>query len=761
MPMTSTEPSTLNAEDFRRLGVRPNELRLTVIRRAIVRTSRGLSKKCLKAKSTEDALHLSRVATSAYRLMDPRLRTNIHQRAQVGRILPNTLSLAGNTNFFKRAGAVESSFAGSDPSEADSSATETIDANDWIAGIDFPSLEAPVARNTDNVWLQKLGDDDLLESTPQSRRLKRLRRKLLPPWAWFAIGGLITSAAVVFSTMASKIEFSVSQATRHTTATRASIEARQPNVSEQELPAPRNQPAQPLVESEPTDYLPDPFANPTASAAIAVAPTGTGDSDMRTPPESLTPNNDVTPTIDLLANRDSAPVANETPAKQTEAIATSQLPNAPSKLPESLELSESPDEASVHKFLAKFDDADTEGPNAELHSRGLALCESLLASESFDLCDQITDHMTSTHFSGDRSRQLAAVSAIRLATKQMRRLHQSLARYTESPQTFQQQIAATDINADIEHAGALGRYECLMLRRWNYDSLSRLTESTDTRIASLARQELAMPVDAPADELAEMAQRWLTAAKRTDGRASESMQLHAIDWMQRASNAASGLLRLNQLRLIDEQLDTLPLHLRTPFTLSTTSPLAASTFLEKQTSSELAPTKQNPNQPPSIESSMSGRMLAIVDDESEATDLGVQIDYQLDVAIKPSMIQTVRKRFQQEVSDLKVRLVGDLNLDRDQTARVSVAAGFQASKQSVSIDGKPMSFDPLGSATDILLTAGTHRVVWTFDGETLASAIFLGIHDSETGLRIPMSPANDRALPVRTELTVAMLRSDS
>ncbi|WP_146532383.1 hypothetical protein [Rubripirellula reticaptiva] len=755
MPITNTEPSTLNVEDFRRLGVRPNELRLAVIRRAIVRTSRSLSKRCLQAKSTEDALQLSRVATSAYRLMDPRLRTNIHQRAHVGRILPSTLSLAGNTNFFNRAGAADASFAGSDPSESDSSATETVDANEWIAGIDFPSLETPVARNSDTVWLQKLGDDDLLESTPQSRRLKRLRRKLLPSWTWFAIGGLIASVAVGFSTMAPKFDSPYSQAIEQTTASRVPASVRQPSILEQELPAPSNQSAEPIVESERTEFLPDPFANPITYAAPLVSPADSDDTEMLAPSVFLPSSNDGEPKNNLLANRDLASVANPTPNEPAEAFATAPLPTAPA------EPTESPDEARVREFLEKVDDADTEGPNNDLHRIGLALCESLLAGESFDRCDQITDRLMSTDFSGARSSKLADVNAVRLATKQMRRMHHSLAQYTQSPRTLQQQIDSTSIKAEIEHAGALGRYECLMLRRWNYDSLSRLTESTDTRIASLARQELAMPVDAPADELADMAQRWLSAAKRADGRASESMQLHAIDWMQRASNAASGLLRLNQLRLIDEQLDTLPLHLRTPFALLATSPLAPTAFLEIQTPADQPTIKQTPTPSPSTESSMSGRMLAIFDAEADATDLGVQIDYQLDVAIKPSMIQTVRKRFKQEISGLKFRFVGDLNLDRVQMAKVSIAAGVDARKQSVSIDGTCVTFDPLDSATEILLSAGAHRVVWTFDSENLASAIFLGIHDADTGLRIPMAPANDNALPLQTELTVTMLRSDN
>ena len=71
MVRRSTTAAGLNLEDFRRLGVRPHEYRLTVIRRAAIRSARSLAEQQLTAPTQQTGLQLSRVATSTYRLLDP------------------------------------------------------------------------------------------------------------------------------------------------------------------------------------------------------------------------------------------------------------------------------------------------------------------------------------------------------------------------------------------------------------------------------------------------------------------------------------------------------------------------------------------------------------------------------------------------------------------------------------------------------------------------------------------------------------------
>ena len=99
-PKDSSEPSTrLQAEDFRRLGVRPQEWRPTIIRQAAAKTASELARQQLESPSVETGRALSKVTVSAYRVLDPRLRDDKSHRASIGRILPLALHAASRTRF--------------------------------------------------------------------------------------------------------------------------------------------------------------------------------------------------------------------------------------------------------------------------------------------------------------------------------------------------------------------------------------------------------------------------------------------------------------------------------------------------------------------------------------------------------------------------------------------------------------------------------------------------------------------------------------
>ncbi len=100
MSVTSSPPTVgLDVEDFRRLGVRPHECRLTVIRRAAARSARALAEKQLTSPTDQVGLQLSRVATSAYRLLDPRQRTRRPSAGLCGTDLAECTEWAGQTGF--------------------------------------------------------------------------------------------------------------------------------------------------------------------------------------------------------------------------------------------------------------------------------------------------------------------------------------------------------------------------------------------------------------------------------------------------------------------------------------------------------------------------------------------------------------------------------------------------------------------------------------------------------------------------------------
>ncbi len=537
----------LNVEDFRRLGVRPNEIRLTVIRRAVSQTTRNLAKQQLLTPSTEQARQLSRVATSAYRLMDPRKRADPQQRAYVGRILPTTLFSAGQTHFFSRVGEpLEPSTNGDAISDKSTDANDSMEINDWMPGIDMPAIEPTVSRSADDVWLKSLGDDDLLITTPRSRRLKRIRRKWLPGWAWFTIGGLIIATSVGVPTLASRgvtersparTDRSSSVAYRSTENEMASLKPTSRTLAPTDQPKVESQIEPPAIPNRVTNeqtHLPDPFA-----AATTTAPPS--DSDELT-------------SIDSRSLRSVSPIASTPVDTAYDAPVGVMVASPPAEFSDT----ESSPQLLASNWITALRSMDgitdlSPLSRHRLFREGSAIGELLLTSELFDTCEQVVAQLSLLAELDKSQSQIAEVAQIKESILQMRRLQKSIDRESTSSSTT---------NAQRERAGALGRYECLMLRRWDHDSLSRLNHSNDRRLAALARQELEMPPDASADQWQTLAEQWLSQSGRTDGRASESMQLHAIDWIRRALSISDGLQRLELARMLDEQLDTLPPHLR-------------------------------------------------------------------------------------------------------------------------------------------------------------------------------------------------------
>lgn len=173
----------IELEDFQRLGVRPYECRLTVIRQAAQRSSKVLAERQLKSPSEQVGLQLCRVATSTYRLLDPRQRADSNQRAYVGRILPNTIAHAAPANF--HSGAKQSS------GENDAFAVSRMSDAQLIEMLEF---DAPPIGEGPPEWEVALSDGDLLDPSVFSRIAKRFRQ-----WMWrrrFLIGLALIGAVV-------------------------------------------------------------------------------------------------------------------------------------------------------------------------------------------------------------------------------------------------------------------------------------------------------------------------------------------------------------------------------------------------------------------------------------------------------------------------------------------------------------------------------------------------------------------------------------
>ncbi|TWU50866.1 hypothetical protein Poly51_41590 [Rubripirellula tenax] len=719
------EPVGLDIEDYRRLGVRPNELRVVVIRRAASRSTRSLARQLLNTHSSDRSVQLTRVATSAYRLMDPRLRTDLQQRAHVGRILPGVLRESTQTNFLN---ASEDGLTWQNATEARPSEDEE-DANDWMPILDLGPIKQPVVRKDADAWLSTLSDGDLLETSSSTRRFQRIRRRLLPPWLWFVVGGLIVGTG-----------WGIASVTPHWNTLTFRL-------AKTDSSPPEPDPSQAISrvdgQTNSTDsttaVLQDPFVSNAETVTKA---------EILPPPISslaIPPDKSQRPEATVVTSMVPSPMVGVSSKSASNPAKKDVSPVArPTKGPHEAENSVETtpgNVAAAENILSKIATARDGVLRDEIWNESLAFCERMLVEESFDPCKKVATKLSSLAAQGDSESRQRAVSEILEAAEQMTRMKAGMTKKSK-------QNESNSDNETAESIATLGRYQCLMLRQWNDDSLSRLSQSSDVRLASLARQELAIDTDAESDSLQVMAERWLNHATRSNGRAAESIQLHAIDLLVRSAATSDGLQRLEIVRKIDERAESLPVHLR-PSTLAT-KPL-------RKTTPGAAQVREEADGVVGLEASgLRGRLYGGQHDE----DLGVQINYQMDVAIKPSMLKTIASRLDGQPTPTFIRFTGVLDLDDETRTKVSIAPGIASPIQQVSIDGKPIQFDPLDLASEQTLPRGRHRIEWSIAVDGLSRDAFLGIHDAESGSRLPITAVTvDDDLAKRTFLTVAMLRN--
>ena len=177
------EPS-LSADDFRRLGVQPHESRQTVIRQAASRTTKTLARRQLVSPSTRTESQLIKVATSTYRLLDPRNRGDASQRAHVGRIMPNALNWAGQTEF-------SSGASGEDVSDEPHEQSLTASG---VHGISIQPHAPPTGLDLNVPWSGSLDESDLLRR--RWFRIRWMRKQLHQPLVLIMLIALLVATSV-------------------------------------------------------------------------------------------------------------------------------------------------------------------------------------------------------------------------------------------------------------------------------------------------------------------------------------------------------------------------------------------------------------------------------------------------------------------------------------------------------------------------------------------------------------------------------------
>ncbi len=381
-------------------------------------------------------------------------------------------------------------------------------------------------------------------------------------------------------------------------------------------------------------------------------------------------------------------------------------------------------------FVAACDLARLPDTRQHLLHNGLALADQLLLAESFQDCLRVVDAV------GESAEFLESQSAL----ANLKQLSQAADQMSRSSEASKRMIDDTsEINNNDGDVGIAGRYYCLMLRRWD-TGLPWLVDASDSRIARVARQELELDGAASADDLITVSQRWLTVASRFSGRAADSMRMHAIDLMRKAQLETSGLRKLEIERTIDEVSEVLPPYLR-----EATSKVDNATAPVETEEPKPAVSSDPKN-------GLSGRI------KIAGKDIGVQLNYELDVAFTQSVLDTIAKRTERDFSQMSIHFVGEFDLDDPATIVVAIAAAEEGVIQHLQVDDTVLEFDPLDDGTEIALEAGTHQVTWTIEADRF-SRVILRLHDSATGRRLTVvQPADAAAADRRTTLTVAMVR---
>ena len=860
----------LNVEDFRRLGVRPNEVRLSVIRGAASRNAMPLATELLsltdgnntvisssgesiRNDSGHDSwLQLSRVVTSTYRLLDPRLRSNAHQRAYVGRILPLALSAAATTRFQPRGTVTEL------PKTA---VTELVPppVSDLFRGSDnvAKAFAAPTPDLSDaETWQLSLDDRDLASGG-------RLRRRYLGRqsvgrnariWSAMAACGVLIGSILGWNSLSRRTESIASNS--NIAESSEILESRDVAINAGVEPNDNLEPAVASIAAVPAnakrvaDVLPaDPFlAGPFAETAANVP--NNSESSMATPisetPVAVAeivstenPTGNAVPIAKILevqTVRSLPEAVFPTPRPEDVAIARRRLLNsidafdisinsvnfktirdtmveahsrlspgsvdhyAAATMLASLAWLESgprpPSLSNITSRLAAYHidenavwtqsyiDASQHvtlpGDLNQFYCAGFGLIEKLMKREAFDRAGEVLTviQQRSQQFTYDQDvlAESTETDADEKGAATLIASYQKSLQYAQRLSTTAQRVLRLrgqieTIPSNVSGGSSLGRYYCLVLGDW-CQGLRFLAETSDPRLAALARTELELHADDPflSDPFpwAEVADRWQRAADRLSGRAANNMRLHAIELLEQSSWRATAIAKSNAGQRTEAILDRLPLHLKLNQGFASANAVVAVAATEEVKTSIAKPKTQKTTDPDrfkTVNDWMVGRI------KVKGEDLGVRFRYQLGVAINPNMLQSIAKQLRQPLDKASISLEGNFRCEKDQWVILALSPQHSPTvpdstqpssfKESLFLNGEPIRMEPTERSTRLLIPAGEHVLRWKFDLNGTQSTASCSLRDARTGQRLELTTSPKEFENSSTgDLTVSVMRSN-
>jgi len=587
MQAVSQPGVAIDLEDFRRLGVRPQETRVPVIRMAATRSARWLAKAHLLTPNPDTEIQLSRVATSAYRLMDPRQRLDETARVRVGRILPLTLHWAGRTRFADSSirHSLESAFHQESLSDLELTEMLELDGSDCFTD--------EVQGWTPDGWedSQSFARSTPSLSTPSSLATRSKSRRTILIIASIAASFLFMFFGFRLATLNQSDSTSAPQDSTDI-ALRSDWETEgfetQPMMlvsalsiddwammDRESLLLPEFFDLVPIV---PLERLIEEASTEVAQAVASQRLTRPDRAQLRKArremlglvPElqQFTSPNQVAALIRTL-ERTSEETQPGSPLHWVCYFSMAELEwlsesstTVAQRLERVAELYGEPSEVLLAEtFEAACRRAGLPETHRHLLDVGMPLADQLLIDESFAESRRIVQALRQSADSLEAPQTITQLQTLFEAIAEAERMSVAIQRVEVDP--VESETDASARVSTVVQRGVHGRYLCLYLRQWK-DGLPWLTDAADSRLAGAARRELELDPSSDPDDVMKVAMLWLSLADRLQGRVADSVRLHGLEVLESLLPQTSGLERLKLQRRIEEEATEVPSYLRRP-----------------------------------------------------------------------------------------------------------------------------------------------------------------------------------------------------
>ncbi len=764
MNTTSPRSTELDPGDFDRLGVHPQECRLTVIRRAAARAALLAAQANARRDTTQTsdapeanpglAQELSLVAASAYRLLDPRRRVDATERAHVGRILPGALLAAGHTKFHSTPFGNDVFDTTEDDIAAplligDTAITETVPHHEPWSTV----LTSNAAKLSEQICTR-----ELVRHYESMLPLERLRRWVHQPQMILGLIAalLLTSVWLVFwrqreisridnSTLVQQppsppstgwvIPAATLSQDRSPASTQRTIEQLKPETPAIVQPS-INEPTDPDVRWVRSSRMRRDWTlliqNRASSKATASAPAPIFET--------------VSATLENSAI-DRVPAFSTSASKETRKLLLQEL--LPSDYLETLD-DVNAVQVAADRFLESSADGTVEhwsgeiiaaspvwfaGDFSELHRRWRAISkiydvnfaqfvtttyiEATALPCSTALNDNVIEHgleavqfilSNSTldecdeliRFSRIHSDDVQQWENLSEAIKQAKRTHTRVAQRGPSDE------------ASPSEATIIGRHLCFISRDWS-EGLSWLARCSDARLAGMAKKEISLAESAlsTASDWAEASKTWQGYSEGLTGYSQQVVQLHAAELLTRAASLANPI---DELRLT-EQLEQL--HSQLPKSLLVANEWGNRLDIQNvEKPIEESPLASKPfPASPSLEPNhiepiyLSGKVCM-----AEAADELLSLRYEAGTLIGPAKLATIQRHSQWLFSPLHLELSGTFSEPTDTTVVVRTHVSSVSLRQTVYVDDQQIDIDPIEGIARCSVSKGEHTVRWVVDG---------------------------------------------